>query len=324
MLECKELCYLTKTWRASFSFTASAGQWLGVAGPSGGGKSTLLKLLAGFIQPTSGDILRGSRELLNQSLVGLAPSLRGFSMMFQQSSLLPHLTCQQNLDLVLTRVSEAAHKRRERITAALEVACLSSVFLTRKPGQLSGGEQARMNLARTLLLQAEWLLLDEPFAAIDQDLRMKILSHLEAWRQRRGVGIVLVSHDPADALLMADKLLYIEGGEVLAEGDPQELAKKPRNASMGRLLKRGTVFREGEESFYGLPEDFYTDLAEAQNATAGEVLTIKIQSYKIVFTGAAQYVVDLSRGMTWMLPQGVIFKGFLFVSKESLHRLGDL
>lgn len=316
MIACRDLAYRSENWSANFHFTANAGQWVGIAGPSGCGKSTLLNLLIGFLQPLSGSI-----TVENQELTHLPPHARNMNYMSQQSSLLPHLTCQKNLELAL---HDQLHDRvsiLDRIHTSTEVACLSNDFLTRMPGELSGGELARMNLARTLLRPCRWLLLDEPFAALDADLRLRILAKLKAWHSSRTIGILMVSHDPADAALMADRLLFVDSGNIVAEGTPGDLASKPKSIAMAKLLKTGSVFYHKGTTAFIAPQDLFTareDLQKMKSSQIADLVEISCDKWRKVQIGGTQWIFDIDSDQYWLLPIDRAFSGKFYFDSTAV------
>jgi ABC-type sulfate/molybdate transport systems ATPase subunit len=312
MIDCRNVSYKSGSWSSVFSFTADEPEWIGVAGPSGSGKSTLLKILSGLLPADSGECYIDQHSILTKH-----PSQRYLSTMFQTSCLLEHLTCRKNLELALINEQGTSQIKVQRIAESLGVACLEQHFLDRYPQSLSGGELARMNLAMAVLRATKWLLLDEPFAAIDQDLRTSILTRLNRWRNASKIGIILVSHDPADALLMADRLLFIESGRVSGFGSPSQLAEHPPTLTMAKLLKRGTVFEYQGRPRYVIPENVYTSKQQMQQS--GAVMTFDVRDFKRVVTSATQVILDLDRGINWLLPLDRSFEGKIFLPEQFIH-----
>lgn len=323
MIECKNLGYRSSDWTATFSFTADDGQWVGIAGPSGGGKSTLLNLLVGFLSPNAGSLTDDGTNLLP-----VPPHGRRMNYMFQQSSLLPHFSCLKNLNIALHDYPEKSQNKLHRIHAALEVACVSQSLLNRFPYELSGGELARMNLARTILRPCRWLLLDEPFAALDADLRLKILTNLGRWHREHKIGIFMVSHDPADAMLMADQLLFVDRGQVVAAGPPETLALTPSSSIMAKLLKTGSVFHYQDRTVFITPHHLFTSLEDLRrydngprsNNTIGSLICA---NWRTVQLGAAQCILDLDKDQFWLLPLDRKFSGSFYFFEQSLHYLNS-
>lgn len=183
-----------------------------VMGPSGSGKSTLLHLVAGFETPASGRITIGDKDM-----AGLAPSERPVSMVFQENNLFGHLSVEDNVGLGRSPSLRLSRQDRLDIASALERTGLSGKE-RRLPRELSGGERQRVALARTLVRQRPVLLLDEPFAALGPALRSDMLGLVAELKAEHGLTVVLVTHQPGDALQIADDILFIEDGQIAAQG----------------------------------------------------------------------------------------------------------
>jgi molybdate transport system ATP-binding protein len=168
------------------------------------------------------------------------PQQRRVGMVFQDYALFPHLTALQNLTIALRHLPVAERRRRAADLLAL-------VHLTgledRRPGQLSGGQQQRVALARALVREPSVLLLDEPFAAVDQVTRRKLQSELAVLRRRLSIPIVLVTHDLQEAVALADRLVVLHRGRTLQAGTPAEVMLRPRTPLVARLVDQGNVFR---------------------------------------------------------------------------------
>lgn len=192
-----------------------------VIGPSGGGKSTLLGSIAGFLSPTAGRILWNGHDL-----TGLAPGARPVTMLFQDNNLFPHLTVAQNVGLALAPRLRLSPQQQTQVDAAL-----SEVGLTgmghRKPGALSGGQQSRAALARVLLADRPVVLLDEAFAALGPALRAEMLALVRERLWGQGRSVIMVTHDPADARAVADHVVLVAGGVAHAPVRTQALFDAP-------------------------------------------------------------------------------------------------
>ncbi|WP_096787290.1 ATP-binding cassette domain-containing protein [Rhodobacter sp. CZR27] len=185
---------------------AEAGERIAVIGPSGGGKSTLLMTIAGFIAPADGRVLwRG------EDLTPLPPGRRPVSVLFQDQNLFPHLSLRQNLGLGISPALRLGREDRARIDEALEQVGLGGLG-TALPGRLSGGQQGRAALARALLRARPILLLDEPFAALGPALKAEMLALVEEIATDTGALVLMVTHDPADARSFADRTVLVADG----------------------------------------------------------------------------------------------------------------
>jgi putrescine transport system ATP-binding protein len=197
------------------------GEIFALLGASGCGKSTLLRMLAGFEQPTAGDIF-----LEGRSLNGLAPNQRPFNMMFQSYALFPHMTVEQNLAFGLKQEGMPRAEIEARVTEMLECVQMTA-YRRRKPHQLSGGQQQRVALARCLAKSPKLLLLDEPMGALDKKLRTRMQLEVANIIESLGVTCVMVTHDQEEAMTMADRIAIMDAGRILQVGTPDEIYEQP-------------------------------------------------------------------------------------------------
>lgn len=211
-----------------FSLTADwqvpDGARVAIIGPSGAGKSTLLNAIAGFVVPTAGRILWDG-----QDLAPLSPGDRPVSILFQDQNLFPHLTLTQNLGLGLSSRLRLTAPDQAKITRALDRVGLSGLG-TRRPAQLSGGQQGRAALARALLRARPLLLLDEPFAALGPALKSEMLDLVADVADETGATVLMVTHDPDDAQRFADQTVLLADGLALAPVATRDLFANPPQA----------------------------------------------------------------------------------------------
>ena len=192
----------------TFDLQVVAGERIAIVGPSGAGKSTLLNLIAGFVLPTRGEVwLNGENH--TQS----APYERPVSMLFQENNLFPHLTVQQNLALGLKTSLKLTALEQDQIERVADAVGLTS-FLSRLPNSLSGGQKQRVALARCLLRDKPILLLDEPFSALDPELRMEMLNLIDELCHSKKLTLLLVTHQPSELTGKVDRMLRIENGRI--------------------------------------------------------------------------------------------------------------
>jgi thiamine ABC transporter, ATP-binding protein len=192
----------------TFDLQVAAGERIAIVGPSGAGKSTLLNLIAGFVLPTRGEVwLNGENH--TQS----APYERPVSMLFQENNLFPHLTVQQNLALGLKTSLKLTALEQDQIERVADAVGLTS-FLSRLPNSLSGGQKQRVALARCLLRDKPILLLDEPFSALDPELRMEMLNLIDELCHSKKLTLLLVTHQPSELTDKVDRMLRIENGRI--------------------------------------------------------------------------------------------------------------
>jgi putrescine transport system ATP-binding protein len=197
------------------------GEIFALLGSSGCGKTTLLRMLAGFETPTS-----GSLKLDGQVLSGLPPYLRPINMMFQSYALFPHLTVWDNVAFGLRREGMQKEELAQRVEAMLKLVQLQT-YGKRKPHQLSGGQQQRVALARSLAKRPKLMLLDEPLAALDKKLREETQIELANIIREVGVTCIMVTHDQEEAMTMADRIAVMSEGKILQVGSPNEVYETP-------------------------------------------------------------------------------------------------
>jgi iron(III) transport system ATP-binding protein len=222
------LSYGDQVVLTNLNLEAEQGQLTAVLGASGAGKSTLLRLIAGFEAPTSGEIYIDSKLVSSSSEV-LAPEKRGVGIVPQDSALFSHLTVSQNIGFGLPKGSDA------RVNELLELVGLSE-FANRKPASLSGGQAQRVALARALAPRPKLILLDEPFSALDAELRGRLREDVKAVLKVENASAILVTHDQEEALSLADKVAVMREGMVIQAGTPTEIYNEPVDLGIATFL----------------------------------------------------------------------------------------
>ena len=207
MLQLDDVALTHDGFTLSLSALVEPGARVAVLGPSGSGKSTLLALIAGFERPDRGRILWGGAEITAAQVAA-----RPISILFQDGNLFPHLSVFDNVALGLRPDLRLSPAERDQVTASLDQAGLAG-FGGRQPATLSGGQQARVGLARMLLRDRPVALLDEPFAALDPGLRAEMLAQVKALSEARGLTILMACHDLRDAERLCDRLWLLEEGQ---------------------------------------------------------------------------------------------------------------
>jgi spermidine/putrescine transport system ATP-binding protein len=207
-----------------------AGEFFSMLGPSGCGKTTTLRLIAGFEQPTRGQIL-----LDGHNMAFTPPHKRNVNMVFQNYALFPHLNVFDNIAFGLRRNKQPKAEIRRRVADALELVQLTGLE-KRKPSQMSGGQQQRVALARALVLQPAVLLLDEPLGALDAKLRKALQIELKELQQQVGITFIYVTHDQEEALTMSDRIAVMSDGRVEQVGPPQDLYEEPTTTFVADFL----------------------------------------------------------------------------------------
>jgi thiamine transport system ATP-binding protein len=210
-----ENCRLTwPDFTADYSMIVQKGALCAVIGPSGGGKTTLLHMIAGFETPESGTLTFEGRNL-----IPLEPAKRPVSIVFQDHNLFPHLTAAQNVALGIRPSLRMSDAERALIDETLEDVGLRG-FATRHPGEMSGGQRQRVALARALVSGRPLILLDEPFSSLDPGLRRDMIHLVDEMRRKRPVTILMTIHTPEDAATLADQMVFVADGKVVASDKP--------------------------------------------------------------------------------------------------------
>ena len=221
------------------AFEASPGFTM-ILGPSGGGKTTLLNCIAGFIRPDAGRISVGARVLFDSNArIDMLLAERRLGYVFQNLALFPHLTVAQNVQYGIAKVPAA--ERRARMMTMLQSFRIAHL-IARKPGEISGGERQRVALARSLVTNPALLMLDEPLAALDNAAKSKILDDLRAWNAAHEIPILYVTHSPAEAFALGERVVVLDGGRILAQGMPQYVLTTPRHETIAQVVGFENVF----------------------------------------------------------------------------------
>jgi thiamine transport system ATP-binding protein len=224
-----ENCRLTwPDFVADYSLSVQAGHLCAVIGPSGGGKTTLLHMIAGFETPESGTL-----TFSGQNLLPLAPAKRPVAVVFQDHNLFPHLNVTQNVGLGIRPSLRLTDGEKLLIGETLESVGLEG-FGSRRPGEMSGGQRQRVALARALVSGRPLILLDEPFSSLDPTLRRDMILLVDEMRRKRPVTILMTIHTPEDAADVADQMAFVADGKVVASGRPADIlnsALAPRIAA---------------------------------------------------------------------------------------------
>ena len=206
------------------------GEFFSLLGPSGAGKTSLLRMLAGFETPDAGEI-----RIDGRSMTGVPPNRRPVNLVFQSYALFPHMTVAGNVAFGLEMQRVPRGEIADRVGAALELVRLSEKR-DRMPAQLSGGEQQRVALARALVNRPAVVLLDEPLAALDQQLRQEMHTELKRIQEQVGITFVCVTHHQEEALALSDRLAVMQQGRVMQVGSPEDLYERPENLFVARFV----------------------------------------------------------------------------------------
>jgi putative spermidine/putrescine transport system ATP-binding protein len=236
-----ELDHVTKeydTVRAlsDVSLAIEPGLFMTLLGPSGSGKTTVLNLIAGLVEPTSGTIRINGAQVQD-----IPPEKRNVGVVFQHYALFPHLTVEQNLSVPLEMRHLHRTDIRERVGEAMELVGLAGMG-ARRPRQLSGGQQQRVALARALIYRPPVILMDEPLGALDKNLRQQMQSEIKQIQSGLGLTMIYVTHDQAEALGMSDEITVIDHGRIVQRGRPRELYEQPADEFVATFLGEANLF----------------------------------------------------------------------------------
>jgi spermidine/putrescine transport system ATP-binding protein len=217
------------------------GEFFSMLGPSGCGKTTTLRMIAGFEQPTSGELY-----IMGQPVAGIPAYRRPVNTVFQNYALFPHMTVAQNVAFGLEMSKVPKPEIEKRVAASLELVQMSAMS-ERKPSQLSGGQQQRVALARALVNRPKVLLLDEPLGALDLKLRKAMQLELKQIQSEVGITFIYVTHDQEEAMTMSNRIAVMSNGLVQQIGSPREIYEHPHNRFVADFIGE-TNFLEGKVS----------------------------------------------------------------------------
>ena len=212
------------------SLTIERGEFFALLGPSGCGKTTILRMIAGFEQPDQGTI-----ELEGQSLAGVPPHRRPVNTMFQSYALFPHRTVEGNVAFGLEQEGARKDEIRQRVHDALAMVQMES-FARRRIEQLSGGQRQRVALARSLVKQPKLLLLDEPLAALDKNLRQQTQFELVNIQEQLGLAFIIVTHDQEEAMTVASRIAVMKQGRIEQIAPPAEIYEYPLSRYVAEFI----------------------------------------------------------------------------------------
>ncbi len=265
-----------------------AGDLFFLLGPSGCGKTTLLRMLAGFTDPTQGNIRFGDRDVTR-----LAPNRRNTGMVFQGYALWPHMTVWQNVAFGLGVRKVKGSDRDKRVQEALDLVQMGA-YGQRRPNQLSGGQQQRVALARALVIEPTVLLLDEPLSNLDAKLRLEMRGQIRRICKEAGITAVYVTHDQKEALSMADNVALMQAGKVIQVASPRELYDRPVNRFAADFLGESNFIpaevtgHQGEELVLRSPAGELRSTAFPATIMSGDAVTCSIRPEAIHLTDQPQ------------------------------------
>lgn len=295
------------------SLTVARGEIFALLGGSGCGKTTLLRMLAGFEDPTEGRIF-----LDGQDMTGVPPWERPVHMMFQSYALFPHMTVERNVGYGLKHDAMTRAQRADRVREMLDLVQLIP-FAHRKPHQISGGQRQRVALARALARQPKLLLLDEPLAALDKKLREQTQFELMSIQERTGVTFIVVTHDQEEAMTLADRIAVMDKGQVKQIGPPTEVYEYPNSRFVAGFIGSITTFDAVVQSVSAdtaqvdVPALGGRITARAMpGLTAGQSVTLALRPEKLAISRHRPEGANVIAG---------VVKDLAYFGKDSLYRV---
>ena len=257
------------------------GEFLTLLGPSGSGKTTTLMMLAGFEEPTAGDILLNGR-----SLQRVPPYRRNMGVVFQNYALFPHQSVAENVGFPLLQRKQSRRQARELALVALRMVELEHLA-DRRPAQLSGGQQQRVALARALVFEPELVLMDEPLGALDKKLRESMQLEIKHLHERLGMTVVYVTHDQGEALTMSDRVAVFNDGMIQQIDGPRQMYEAPQNAFVANFIGENNNLSGTVETIDGGLCRIALDTGETVsalpvNVTAGARTSLSVRPEQIV------------------------------------------
>jgi iron(III) transport system ATP-binding protein len=258
------------------TFDLGEGEFVCLVGPSGCGKTTALRMIAGLEKATAGRVLNNGHDL-----TALAPAERGMGMVFQSYALFPNMTAAQNIAFALNRGAA-----RSRVTELLELVDLGALA-RRRPHELSGGQQQRVAIARALAREPRFLLLDEPLSALDPQIRGRLRNELKLLQRRLGITTLMVTHDQAEALAIADRIAVMRAGQLLQIGSPKEIYQAPVDPFTGEFVGAMNLLPATVESAEAVLVLGKLRLPVRHNFTSGARVVVAVRPEFVELTSAS-------------------------------------
>ena len=256
--------YQNNTVVNNFNIGVEKGELISILGPSGCGKTTTLRMIAGFIAPTSGEIF-----LSEEKITDYPPEIRPVSTVFQNYALFPHLTVYENIEYGLRyplKVGKKLNKKekKERTQKMISLVNLKGLE-NRRIDQLSGGQQQRVALARSLVLEPKVLLLDEPLSNIDTKLRETVRNEIRRIQKKLGITMIFVTHDQEEAMSISDRIIVMNEGNIEQIGTPREIYTFPETVFVAEFIGKANIIEINKKSFIIRPENVNISYNEKDN-----------------------------------------------------------
>ena len=256
--------YQNNTVVNNFNIDVKKGELISILGPSGCGKTTTLRMIAGFISPSSGEIF-----LSEERITDYPPEIRPVSTVFQNYALFPHLTVYENIEYGLRYPLKVGKKldkkeKKERTQKIINLVNLKGLE-NRRIDQLSGGQQQRVALARSLVLEPKVLLLDEPLSNIDTKLRETVRNEIRKIQKELGITMIFVTHDQEEAMSISDRIIVMNEGNIEQIGTPREIYTFPETVFVAEFIGKANIIEINKKSFIIRPENVNISYNEEDN-----------------------------------------------------------
>ena len=256
--------YQNNTVVNNFNIDVKKGELISILGPSGCGKTTTLRMIAGFIVPTSGEIF-----LSEEQITDYPPEIRPVSTVFQNYALFPHLTAYETIEYGLRYPLKVGKKldkkeKKERTQKMINLVNLKGLE-NRRIDQLSGGQQQRVALARSLVLEPKVLLLDEPLSNIDTKLRETVRNEIKKIQKELGITMIFVTHDQEEAMSISDRIIVMNEGNIEQIGTPREIYTFPETVFVAEFIGKANIMEINKKSFIIRPENVNISYNEKDN-----------------------------------------------------------
>jgi iron(III) transport system ATP-binding protein len=282
--------YRTAKPVAGISLNIQDGELIALLGPSGCGKTTTLRMIAGFLQPTEGEILVGDRILSSKRSM-VPPEHRRMSMIFQGYAVWPHMTVFDNVAFGLRMRRFPSAEIRGRVERMLEIVQLKSLQ-ARFPSELSGGQQQRVALARALANEPETLLLDEPLSNLDANLREEMRFEIRRLHDELGITSIYVTHDQAEALVTADRIVIMNAGRIEQVGSPEEIYDHPATRFVATFIGMNNLLECDIRGDKAIVAGAAISLEAASSLSSAKAPVLAIRPHEIEFYRCGSKIAD--------------------------------